>query len=90
MENSKDKTFFWIGTFFLCSALLVLTIIPKFFLDFIPYIYINSYRFRSMATGLFLLALASYFISKSTYKKQIAAISTGFIYYLIFIKLFAG
>ncbi len=42
MEKNREKTFFWIGTFFLYAALLVLTVIPKFILEYIPYIYIGS------------------------------------------------
>ena len=87
MEKNREKTFFWIGTFFLYAAHLVLTVIPKFILEYIPYIYIGSNSYRSCATAFFVLALALYFMSVNTYKSQVVSIILGFLYYGAFVYL---
>lgn len=82
--NEKDKTFFWAGTLFLYIAMVILTVAPKLVIEYFPSIYINIQNYRSAAIAFFTLALALYFLSKSSYKNQLIAIALSFVYFYTF------
>lgn len=88
MEEMQKK-YFWIGTLFLFLAMLILTAIPVFVTQYMPFLYIKIKYYINISVAFFVMSLIFYFLSKKTYKKQIISILCAFAYFYIFITIFS-
>lgn len=87
MKNA-DKKLFWIGTFFLYIAMLILTVLPVFISSYISFIYVDASNYKNTAAVFFAIALVLYLLSKTTFKRQLLTIALAFCYFYIYINFF--
>ncbi len=88
MKQEEQTRYYWIGTFFLSVAMMLVTIIPVIVTKYLPIIYIEIRNYISTAAALFIITLILYLLSKNTFKKQIISLLLAFIYFYAFINLF--
>lgn len=90
MNQDGQKKLFWVGTLFLFLAMIVITILPNFVIQNLPFLYIKIKTYISLALMFFIVTFIFYTSSINTYKKQLIAIICAFIYFYIFINFLAG
>ncbi len=89
MEQNGQKKYFWIGTLFLYLAMVILTVLPLFVTQYLPFLYIKIRYYINAALIFFIIASFFYLLSKNTYKRQIISIICAFVYFCVFINLFS-